>query len=435
MRRWLWAGLAALLLLPLGAGVFVLFSALQPEPAVIGDAELATDDVARAVNLVRTHDPRRALRGAVRTAVIQDRDVEVLLNHGARRWLPGTSGRATFEGGVARVQISTHLSSLPRIGAGAAALAAPFGRWLNLELVLQETGGWPVLESARVGGLPVPAWLAERWAAALLDRSGFGSEWTLVHDVVRRVRFQPGRMLVTYAWQGDSMQRVMSTLLTPEELERLRPYQELLVQLTRSERHWQMPMVRVVQPLFALARQRSAVSGDAVAENRAAIVMLTLFANGRHLGHVSLAARTWEPPRPLRLTLAGRTDFPLHFLVSAALVTESTSPLARALGVYKEIKDAKSGSGFSFNDMAANRAGQRFGELALAAPAELQARLARDASAPPLTDGELLPPVDDLPEFLSEPEFRRRFGGVGEPAYEALVDDIERRVASLPLLR
>ena len=434
MKRWLWAGALLALVLPLLLALLVPLVALQSEPAVVGDAELAPEDVARAVALLRTHDPRQARAGRVSTALVRERDVEVALSHGARRWLPGTSGRASFEAGVARIQLSTHLSALPQLGAGAAALATPFGRWINIELVLQETGGWPALESLRVGRLPVPAWLAEPLAARLLERAGFTREWALAQEVVRRVRFQPDRMLLTYAWQGDSMQRVMATLLSPEELERMRPYHDRLVQLAAAGRDWQVPMVKLLGPLFALAAERSAAGHDAVAENRAALVVLTLYANGRHLGHLSLAARAWPRARPLRLTLGGRTDFPLHFLVSAALVTESTSPLSRALGLYKEIKDARSGSGFSFNDLAANRAGQRFAELALAQPLELQRRLARPGG-PALADADLLPPVADLPEFLSEPEFRRRFGGVGEPAYEAVVADIEQRVAALPLLR
>jgi hypothetical protein len=36
---------------------------------------------------------------------------------------------------------------------------------------------------------------------------------------------------------------------------------------------------------------------------------------------------------------------------------------------------------------------------------------------------------------MPEAEFRRRFGGVGAPAYEALLADIDRRIAVVPLLR
>lgn len=423
------------LLLPLLVVVAMLAAALQREPAVVGAAEIAPQDVARAVSLLRTHDPRRAVPGAVSAALLQEGELEVLISHGARRWLPGTSGRVAFVRGSAQLRLSTHLGSLPGVGPGVAALAAPFGRWVNLELELQETGGLPVIASARVGRLPVPGWALEALAPPLLARSGFAGEWQLAQEVVRRVRFEAGHALVVYAWQNDSVQRVMASLLTPEELQRLKPYQDRLVTITQQAAGWQLPLVQVLVPLFELAAQRSAVGHDAAAENRAALVVLTLFANGRHVGSVAPPARAWARPRPLRLTLGGREDFPQHFLVSAALVTEGSSPLSRAIGLYKEVADSRGGSGFSFNDMAANRAGTRFGELALKQAQELQRRVAGGRSGQGLRDEDLLPAVADLPEFLPEPEFRRRFGGVGAPAYEALLADIDRRIAAVPLLR
>ncbi len=430
--------LALLALLPVLAALALMSTALQREPAVLGTVEISPDDVARAVSLLRTHDPRRAVPGAVSTALVRQRELEVLLSHGARRWLPGTNGRITVVRGEAELTLSTHLSAWPGLPLGrsfAAALGRPFGHWLNLRLVLQETGGLPAIGSAHLGGLPLPAWLLERMGQQALARSGFSGEWQLAQDVVRRVRFDSGHALVVYAWQNDSMQRMMASLLTPDDLQRLRPYQDRLAGLTAGVDGWQLPMVRAMAPLFELAAERSAGDGDAVAENRAALVVLTLFANGRHVGSVAPAARSWARPRPLRLTLGGRFDFPQHFLVSAALVTEGTSPLSRAIGLYKEVADSRSGSGFSFNDMAANRAGTRFGELALQRPQELQRRVAGGGGGRPLRDEDLLPAVADLPEFLPEAEFRRRFGGVGAPAYEALLADIDRRIAGLPLLR
>ncbi|MFT3975115.1 MAG: hypothetical protein QM699_17230 [Amaricoccus sp.] len=44
-----------------------------------------------------------------------------------------------------------------------------------------------------------------------------------------------------------------------------------------------------------------------------------------------------------------------------------------------------------------------------------------------------MPPIDGLPSGLSEAEFRRRFGDVDSPAYAAMVAEIRRRVAALPL--
>jgi hypothetical protein len=185
-----------------------------------------------------------------------------------------------------------------------------------------------------------------------------------------------------------------------------------------------------IGPMFELARRRSLAGGDAAAENRAAIVALTLYANGRTLDRLLPAARHWPQPQPQRLTLAGRDDSPLHLLISAALAVEGSSPLSRAVGLYKEVADSRGGSGFSFNDLAADRAGTRLGEMAVQQPLRLQAALAGGVQ-----EADFMPHAADLPESMPEREFKRRFGGIGEPRYVAMVAEIERRVGALAALR
>ena len=182
-------------------------------------------------------------------------------------------------------------------------------------------------------------------------------------------------------------------------------------------------------PLLALARERSA-AGDAARENRAALIALTFYANGRSLATLTPAARDWPKPASRTVTLAGRDDFPKHFLISATLAAESGSALADAVGLFKEVDDSRGGSGFSFNDIAADRAGTRFGELAVQSPARLQ-----DAMAGGAKEGDFMPDVRDLPEFMPEAEFKRRFGGIGAPAYQKMMSDIEARIAARPLHR
>jgi hypothetical protein len=422
-RRWrtLLVLLAAAVMLPAALVAAALAAALQREPRVVVAQEVSADDVARAMLLLRTHDPRRAMPGVVSTALVLPRDVEVLITHGARRWVRAAS-QLTLERGAATLVVSTPAPQHPLLGA--------FGGWLNLELRLLETGGLPAIDHVRVGGLPLPAWLVEHATRQTARRLGLAAELQLAGEVLRRVRFNPQNLLVTYAWQHDSARRLLAGLVPPDELQRLRAYADLLAQVAQRQPQWELPMVELLPPLFALAAERTRAGADAAAENRAALAVLTLFANNRHLGSVVPAARSWPRARPLRLTLAGRPDFPLHFLISAALATESTGVLSQAIGLYKEVTDARSGSGFSFNDMAANRAGTRFGERLVREPALMQQRLA--AAVP---EADLIHPVADLPEFMPEAEFVRRFGGVGAPRYEALMADIERRVAALPVLR
>ncbi|MDP1649780.1 MAG: hypothetical protein Q8M01_16485 [Rubrivivax sp.] len=411
-----WA--AALLLLALAAAALALAAALQRKPVVAVHEEVGAEDAARVMALLRAHDPRYATPGRLRVVSMNEGELEVLLNHGARRWLAASS-QVSLRRGAATVTMSGR------------APANPFGRWVNVELRLVQTGALPAIESMRIGRLPIPVWLGEWLGLRWIERAGLLSELQLPADVIRDVRFMPQHLQVVYAWRSDSTQRVLEALLPAAEQQRLRVYAERLAELSHGLKPaWEVPLAQLVGPLFTLAQARTAAGGDAAAENRAAIVVLTLFANGRGLPSVLPAAQAWPRARPLRLLLAGRDDFPRHFLVSAALVVETTGALALAIGLAKEVADARSGSGFSFNDMAANRAGTRFGELALHAPARLQALL-----APGVTDDDLMPAWADLPEFLPEAEFVRRYGGVGAAPYEAVMAEIERRVDALRLFR
>jgi len=159
---------------------------------------------------------------------------------------------------------------------------------------------------------------------------------------------------------------------------------------------------------------------------------LTSYLNGQRLDRLIPDAKDWPRPANHRVILNRRDDFAKHFIVSAALAANASGPLADAVGLYKEIADSQGGSGFSFNDIAADRAGSRFGEYAAN---HVNARLLQSKLLPAVSDRDIMPPTDDLPEFMQEAEFNRRFGGIDAPEYKKMMRDIERRVAALPLYR
>jgi len=408
----------AVLLLTGTAVALLLAAALQHEPAVPRPVDIGPQDLARAAALLRAHDPRRVPPGRLSTMALGGRDLEVLFNHGLHRW-PGAAGRVELQ----RAAIGVTLSApVPR---------NPFGRWLNVTARWVQTERLPRLDSLHVGRMRVPAWLGQWAGLRLIERAELLKEWQLTAEVVQRVRFTPQRLLLAYAWRDDSAKRVLETLLPADEQQRLHAHAEHLSTLVAAlAPASEAPLAQLLGPMFDLAQQRSAAGGDAAAENRAAIVVLALFANGRDLGSVLPGTRGWPHAQRLRLLLAGRDDFPRHFLVSAALVVGASDALAQSIGLSKELADARSGSGFSFNDMAANLAGARFGEVALQAPAELQARV-----APGVSDDDLMPVWAVLPQFMPEAEFVRRYGGVGAPPYQAMMTEIERRVDALRLFR
>ncbi len=109
---------------------------------------------------------------------------------------------------------------------------------------------------------------------------------------------------------------------------------------------------------------------------------------------------------------------------------EGGNLVSNAIGLMKEVDDSRGGSGFSFTDLGADKAGTRFGYQVTTptSASHLQQRLANS-----VREQDLMPEVSDLPEGLSEPEFVQRFGGVDSPRYNQLVAKIDRRVAGLSL--
>ncbi len=255
-------------------------------------------------------------------------------------------------------------------------------------------------------------------------------EGKLATDVVKRVTLLDAQVRIFYEWRDDTPERLRAALVPRADQDRMKAYSDRLVEITAKAGSVQsISLTQLMSPMFALAKQRTA-TGDATKENRAAIVTLAFYSIGRGLSAIIPAAKDWPAPRALRVTLNGRDDFPQHFLVSAAIAAEAGSPLADAIGLYKEVEDSRGGSGFSFNDIAADRAGTRFGELAVKAPQKLQTTLAAGVH-----ERDFMPDVSDLPEFMQEAEFKKRYGGVSAPAYSKMMANIEARVAARPLFR
>jgi hypothetical protein len=102
---------------------------------------------------------------------------------------------------------------------------------------------------------------------------------------------------------------------------------------------------------------------------------------------------------------------------------------SNAIGLLKEELDAGTGgSGFSFADLLADRAGTTFAVRATrdeATACAMQDRIARGFRVE-----EFFPPAADLPEGVTEAELQARYGGVGGEAYCQLIEEIERRIAA-----
>ena len=405
-RSLLWLSLAALLGLAL-----LVWAGLSPRPLVAPGAPPKAADLQRARRLLAQH---RQSDAEGRHAVTLDaRDLEIAANLLLRQRFEGAV-RTRIAGDTLRAQASLRLPlPLPR-------------PWLNLQLELRDQDRRPNLLHLQVGELRVPQplarWLLGRLLAGLYASPRYRLAQTLIDDI----RLQDGRLLLSYRWTPELAERTRAALQGADAdqaayLERLRR------QL--AERGPQPDLARLLQPLFALAAQRGR-QGDPVEENRRLLALLGAWADpGRGARLLGLPRGTGLPR--FRARLHGRIDLARHFLISAMLAAHGSADVAQLAGEYKEISDADGGSGFSFVDLMADRAGARLGTLAVASPASarrLQQRLAAGVS-----ETELMPEARHLREGLDLARFRRDYRHLGAPAYRRVVETIDRRIARSPL--
>lgn len=418
MRKVFWVLVLLIATLLVATGVAAML-ALDDVPLVNNSATFTPESIERAKRILERNDPRRLRTGDVRTLSLSAQDADLAVNQLLQRFVHGT-GRLVVQPGAAHFAVSV---ALPR---------SPVGKFLNIDATLEETAKLPTLGYLRIGRLPIPDALANRMIAAALSMTARDSEVRLIADMVQQVRFGRSRVSIVYRWQEHAPARLTAVAVPPEDQARLLAYRTRLADWSRRAPGESVSMTALLGDLFGFALERSA-GNDPVEENRAAILTAALYAVQQDISAVVPEAKTWPQPAPRRIVLSGRDDFPKHFLVSAVLAANAGKSLADAVGLYKEIQDSRGGSGFSFNDIAADGAGTRFGELATAGANE--ARKLQQRVVQGIQESDVIPPSADLPEFMPQAEFVQRFGGVGEPEYDRMMTEIEARIDALPINR
>jgi len=172
-------------------------------------------------------------------------------------------------------------------------------------------------------------------------------------------------------------------------------------------------------------------TSDAIAHNRAAIMALGItLGNGRLAKLIGVEDfKLLRSAVQLRkgTSLRGRKDWSQHFCLSAALAVLENPLVSDAGGLMKEQMDALShGSGFSFGDIGADRAGVRF--AAAATNSEEDAKAMQDFLMKGFTVDDFIPPLADLPEKLTTEQFQSQFGNLRSDAYREKINEIETRL-------
>lgn len=445
---------------------FIVFGylAIQDEPLRFTASAVTTDGKRRIVDALRHSEVPGT---PVRRLDLTEEDVNVALAWGLGILSPNWKARVAF---TAVAEPDGDSGSLPDANSAVggavlpgnnpdslqadraiaqASLKIPWGshpRFLNVRMegrcAIQKGRRTVYIDRMRVGRLTLPGPLVTAVVWLTLDGLDNDPEVGPLLRSVDGLRIHDEGIQVT-ARKGAFRENVLPALLSRLGADRdvvaaTREHFAHLVDILESLPGGDTRFAACVQAAFQFAAERSR-DGGAVRENKAAVnalgILLGHWRVERLVGRVSSDAQ-WDRVaysyRPA--TLRGREDWCRHFWVSAALALASSRQASNAAGLLKEELDAAhGGSGFSFSDLLADRAGTEFALAATrdeASATRMQNRLRSGFAV-----GDVFPEAADLPEGINDAELARHYGGVGGKGYQHMMAEIERRVASTPAMR
>lgn len=345
----------------------------------------------------------------------------------AQRLLPGTRGQAHVGNDVVTIELS------------AGAPLVPFDLWLNVGVAVAASEDGLRIASARVGRLPLPPGLAMLGLRAGLNRLLGQDLGTEALDGVAGLRLAAPRVTVALDFPPEERSAFFARLRERS----LRSAGEgaparimgYLEEMQAAAEAGVLPRRGSVLDYVRFAIEAASARGGAGADEiKAALYALALYCGDAEIGQslgIALDTRFRGSSNGCSATtLAGRDDLKRHYVISAGLYGVAAGKATFGMGELKELLDSNlGGSGFSFDDMAADAAGVRLAETLLASPSgDWQGIVAILGD-----EADILPPLDGLPSGLSEAEFRRRYSDVDSPEYAALVAEIRRRIDALPV--
>lgn len=418
-RLFLKVTIALLLLTALAVPIILVVAGIEPTPLVEPAAGLSHEDVERIKKLLRQHDPRRLDEGEIRTLALAGRDLNLLINHATTRvWNSNT--RVALH--PARIDTAVTFK-LPE---------NPLGMYLNISARLSRAADTLIVDRFTIGTLQLPGGLINPLLRhvhkTLLARY---DDYRALMGAINGYRLLEDRLVLVYQWRPELTERLQARgkglLFSEADKTRLQAYQQKLADIAGQYAQRRVSLARILPPLFELAAMRSNVSGsDPQAENRAALITLAMYVLGidvnRFLDVPGKTSHQW-----MYLTMHERHDLVQHFLASAAITVSAGSGLAAAAGLFKELDDSRGGTGFSFADLLADRAGVRLAETATGSKQQALALQQRMSTA--LSEADFMPRIDQLPEGIMEPEFKQRYINTDSETYRIVEAEIQRRIA------
>lgn len=409
-----------LLVLPvlvlLVTGTVVLLT-LDSEPTVQSDLMLTREDIQRAKQIIDVNP--EDLSSALKTLELTEKDLNIAANHLLDRHIDSAT-QVTLNHDGLNFKTSVKLNN------------RYLNRFLNVQFDVYKKNRHAAIKNFSIGRLAIPDAFAAKMIALTIRYSPLKKYYRLVSTHIEKIQVHPDKLTITYFLDHDAYQKARGLVSYQGDNATLSLYQRKLVEvINHHDRGWLLSLAEIMQPLFQLAYQRS-TPDNAIEENKNVIFIVSAYVNKRQWQSL-LPGYLPDLSAPLLpVYMYKRTDMAQHFMGSAALASLGSSYLANMLGLKKELHDAHGGgSGFSFIDLAADRAGMYFGKMATSSPAN--ARKIQKAMSNIDGYSAFMPDVRDLPEKIEAKELAKQYDSINSPAAQAILKQIDTRIEACPI--
>ncbi len=399
----------------------LVFFGISDQPDIAVSWTLTRVDIARAKKIL--YEGAKTKPDEISTIELTEADLNLAANYLLNRYRK-SAVNIEIKNNVLRFTVTM---TLPKNSVG---------HYLNISFRLgnDDHSDLPSLTKFKAGKLLLPAKFAAFVIDNIIRHTSLNDYFILATRPIKTIKIDPEKITISYYSSMDSFIQARNFLTQTNDNPNIEIYQQKLDEIiTQHDPAWRLSLAELLKPLFALALQRSTLE-NAIEENKIAIIAVNNYVNRKETKKFlsfPVAKLTTEKRYPT--FLYKRTDLAQHFIGSAAIAASVNGQVAKVVGEEKELSDAQGGSGFSFIDLAADKAGTRFGELATSSP-ENARKLQKTMST--IKDySDFMPDPTDLPEHMNEAEFKQRYQSIDSNVYQALSKQIDARIAATPIYK
>ncbi|MCP3871966.1 MAG: hypothetical protein GY699_02280 [Desulfobacteraceae bacterium] len=415
----------AFLLCLIALPAFLFMFGIDNTPMVEHNKTLSFDNIKKAKQLIKNNKPYRFSRKKTKELTINEDDLNLLISYAISHGLDASRLSAKVQllentlNGFSTIQLPSLSSDL----------------YINCKLTFKPTVNFLDLTTCHIGRIKIPKIITKFILSTshdlLLKNDLYKNFWHNI-QTIKQILIKNKKATVYYTPNYNLIRALQesgkSFLLTNEQQRKLVMYHNHLSKLSKDHMREQNSLLNIMKDMFDFAAENTQKSGDPILENTTAIQVLSLYAIGQRLDHLLNKEYKYKIKyaRRNRLLFNNRYDLPKHFLVSAAITVSAGSKFAHLVGLAKEIEDSGGGSGFSFADLAADKAGVKFGELAITSKS--QAILFQKKISLVDNENQIMPSISNLPEGIMELEFKRRYKELDSKAYQLINTEIDKRL-------